>query len=106
MTENIFEGFDLGTLENLRDRYAGRGDGAKVRDVSAAIAKFGAVQTEALSNSGKLFAHESPRDNAGRVTTSWTGDNLAWMAPFMTGASVGRINVEMAKEAARAGGRR
>lgn len=100
MTQDIYEAFDLATLEKLRDRYAGRGESAKAKDVSAAIARFGAVQTDELSRSGKLFAHDSPRDNSGRVTTSYTGDNGAWMSLFMSGARVGKINTTLAKEAA------
>lgn len=98
--QDVYGCFDLATLETLRDRYAARGDLAKAQEVRAAIGRHGAVQTLELSNCGKLFAHESARDNTGRITTSWTGDNLAWMSAFMTGSRIGKVNVALAKEAA------
>ena len=101
MSENPYIGFDLPALESLRDRYVARGDGARAAQVREAITATGATQTQELVNCGRLFAHDSARDNAGRVTTSWTGDNGAWMRFFMTQGAVGKIDVALAQQAAR-----
>ena len=101
MSENPYTGFDLPALETLRDRYVSRGDSARAAQVREAIAKTGATQTTELANCGKLFRHDSERDATGRVTTSFTGDNGAWMRFFMTPGVVGKIDVALAQQAAR-----
>ena len=101
MSENPYSAFALQELETLRDRYVSRGDGARAAQVRDAITATGSKQTNDLANCGRLFAHDSARDNAGRVTTSWTGDNGAWMRFFMTQGAVGKIDVALAQQAAR-----
>jgi hypothetical protein len=40
---------------------------------------------------GRLVAHKSI-DSAGRTVTEFSGDPMAWMAPFMTSGRVGHFN--------------
>ena len=101
MSENPYSAFGLPELETLRDRYVARGDGARAALVREAITATGATQTTDLANCGRLFAHDSQRDNAGRVFTSWTGDNAAWMRFFQSGPIMGKIDVALAQQAAR-----
>ena len=96
--------FSLDQLENLRDRYLARNDSVKAGVVRDAIARRGAVQTEELAKSGRLFAVEMPRDAAGRVVTAYRGDNAAWMNMFMSGGVVGKIDHALVQQAYRQGG--
>ena len=41
----------------------------------------------------------SERDEAGRLVTRFYGDPLAWMAPMMSGATVGKLNCALADTA-------
>ena len=80
-------------LETLRDHYESAGDQQAVADVRAAIGQAGAVQTEELTHSGRLFRHRHIDENTGAVTHTYTGDPMAWMQAFTTGAQVCRIPV-------------
>ncbi len=91
---------DIPALENLRDTYESNGDHRGVADVRAALERHdSAAQTGELANSGRLFKHRHVDPENGRVTHTFTGDIAAWMAPFMTGATVGRISPELLDEA-------
>jgi len=69
-------GFDADVLEMAEEQiYADAASAARAPDRAGAGILIPIVET----------------DPAGRQITRYTGDNLAWMAPFMTGGQVGRI---------------
>lgn len=49
-----------------------------------------AIHDAATSTPGRLVARQH-RDSVGRLITTFDGDPIAWMSPFMTAGSVGRI---------------
>jgi hypothetical protein len=102
MSTDVIDCLDLSQLEQLRDAYATRHDRASEDRVRAAIGRKGLIQTDELYRSGKLYAHEMPRDNSGRVVTAFTGDPAAWMSAFQHHGVKGKFNTELATEAARA----
>jgi hypothetical protein len=94
-TADILSKFDLGTLEKLRDAYDARHDRQKAADVRFAIDKLGVIQTEELSNCGKLFHHRNYDENTGRITHSWTGDSSVWRILFEHPGVPCRLDSEM-----------
>ena len=97
MSGGVLEAFSLDQLEALRDRYEARQDRARADQCRAAIERKGAVQTEEMARSGKLFSRVIQLDDSGcnmRPAIMFTGDPAAWMTHFMSGARVGRICVE------------
>jgi hypothetical protein len=79
------------TRRKVRNDAALRGDGALADDACRAMEPQQLVQTDELENSGKLYASKH-RDEAGRNITTHIGDPMAWMAPFMSGGQVVRVN--------------
>ena len=57
-----------------------------------------AASAVVASRPGVLIARE--RQVGGRTITEFEGDNLAWMAPFMTGGQVGRVDRTFSKAGA------
>lgn len=102
MSEDAIDCLDLPHLEGLLATYEGRHDQTNAGRVRAAIGRRGSVQTDELYRSGKLFAHELPRDNTGRVATMFVGDPSVWMEQFQHHGIRGKFNVQLATEAARA----
>ena len=83
---------DLPRLESLRDHYNSLGDHQNAAGVVAAITRMGAEQTQELANSGRLIAHRRVDPDNNRVVHTYTGDILVFMAPFMTGGAVCRVD--------------
>ncbi len=100
MSDDVLDCFSLDQLEKLRDKREARNDRAGADAIRAAIGRRGAVQTDELSRSGKLFAHKTVmNDDSGRTMTTWTGDSSVWMRAFQTGPIVGSLNRELLDEA-------
>jgi len=100
-SDDVLDALDLAQLERLRDTYEARHDSASASNVRAAINRKGAVQTEELSNCGKLFPARVELDPSGlgtRPAIAYRGDCLAWMTPFMSPGRVGRIVVPEPRE--------
>jgi len=91
------------TLDFLLSDANARGLTEHARVLRAAINRSGNGhnQTQELANCGRLFPHnETIADHNGlplRAVTRFTGDIAAFMAPFMSGATVGRIDKDCDK---------
>jgi 8-oxo-dGTP pyrophosphatase MutT (NUDIX family) len=62
-----------------------------IEDIVYADAMAAARNPATSSNVGRLIEHKSI-DGAGRTITEFSGDPMAWMAPFMTSGRVGRFD--------------
>lgn len=85
----------LVALETLRETYEARHDSQGAADVRAAIDRLGKVQTEELTNSGKLFARRVELDPSGlgtRPALQYVGDPMAWMSHFTSQGATARID--------------
>jgi hypothetical protein len=88
--------FDIVDLDRLQQRYAQQNNSAGVDLVNRALATKGPVQTEALSNSGKLFRYSRTDSETGRLTHSWVGDWAAAFSEFQpTGPMIAKVNREL-----------
>lgn len=90
--DSLLDAFGIETLDKMRVHYETRKDYQMMERVRSAINRKGNVQTPELSNCGRLFKHRHYDEETGRVTHSWTGDNMAWMQHFMSNGAVGRID--------------
>ena len=86
----------IASIEKLRTDALHAGDTDLHVDAAHALNRKSQMQTDELSDCAQLFAHHHPPSpyNGWRGSTTFTGDPLAWMAPFMTGGQVGKINRE------------
>ena len=92
---DVLSKLDLPTLEGLRDSYEAGKNWRSVQDVRSAIDRLGGVQTQELSNCGKLFHKRNYDENTGRITHTWTGDSSAWMKEFQHQGVPCRLDSEM-----------
>ena len=69
----------------------GAGPLSAIEDIVYADAMNKARNPATSSNVGRLIEHKSI-DSAGRTITEFSGDPMAWMAPFMTSGRVGRFD--------------
>ena len=84
----------MAALRRTRDAAAQRGDADMANAALHAMQRRAVSQTAEIENCGQLFEHIETigRAPSQRTIARYTGDPAAWMAPFMTGATAGKIN--------------
>ncbi|MGH7012556.1 MAG: hypothetical protein ACREEL_00100 [Stellaceae bacterium] len=94
----LFAKLPTDALRKARNEAASRGDLDLANDALAALNLRAVSQTPEIEHAGELYehVHEPSRANGWRGSVTYTGDNIAWMAPMMTGGQVGRINRDAA----------
>lgn len=98
-----FHGVPVPTLDHLLSAANARGAAEHAQVLRAAIARSGAGhhQTAELADSGRLFAHNEVIADGNnlpiRSVTRFTGDIGAFMAPFMSGATVAKLDRDVGK---------
>ncbi len=91
----------LRVLDQLLEVHTRAGNTRTAGIIRDAQQHHGATQTTELAHCGRLFPHnETITDHNGlpiRAVTRFTGDIGAFMAPFMSGATIGRIDRDAGK---------
>lgn len=84
----------LEALRRARNSACERGDLRMADEALAAMNLRVKSQHDEIADCGQLFEHIEPPSpqNGGRFVTSYTGDPIAWMAPYMSAGVVGKIN--------------
>lgn len=89
----------LASLDELREKFRGKGDVAGVALVDLALEGKQAVQTSELSQCGQLFRHKIVDDYSGQTKHVFTGDIAEFMRPFvLADPMTGRFDPDLQRD--------
>jgi hypothetical protein len=98
LMSNAFEDFvkvaELHELQIMLSGCQARKDVSGAAIISGAIENYAGAQTERLANCGQLFKQTRQDSETGRTTHTFSGDPAAWMAPFMLGPMICKMETD------------
>jgi len=92
----IFSRLPLTALRKARDEAASAGRLDMANEMLRALHLRSQRQNEEIENGGRLYEHHHPPspENSWRGSTTFTGDPLAWMSAFTSGAQICKLNLD------------